>query len=302
MLRPALLKSGDGIGIIAPSGVVSSDRLQPAIDYLKKLGYRVKLGESVYKKNRYLAGHDSDRLNDLHTMFSDPEISAIFVARGGYGSTRLLKNVDYQLLKNNPKIFSGFSDTTALQLAIYSKINLVTFSGITLCADCTQDGFSELTHNYFWDLCCHGNFNQVENLNIIKPGVANGTLIAGCLSIITSLIGTEYMPILDQAILVIEDVNEEPYRIDRMLTQMRLSGIFDKIRGLVFGHFNNCTPESKSHGDLEPLYREVAEYVNGPVLSGLEYGHDTNRVVLPIGAAARLFAKEKNGMLTIANL
>ncbi len=302
MLRPALLKSGDGIGIIAPSGVVNPNRLQPAIDYLKKMGYRVKLGESVYKKNRCLAGSDSDRLNDVHTMFSDPDIAAIVVARGGYGSTRLLENIDYQLIQDNPKIFSGFSDTTALQLAICSKTNLVTFSGITLCADCTGDGFSELTSNYFWDLCFHGNFNQVEDLNIIKPGVANGALIAGCLSIITSLIGTEYMPKFDQAILVIEDVNEEPYRIDRMLTQMRLSGIFEKISGLVFGHFKNCTPECESHGDLEPLYQEVAECVNGPVLSGLEYGHDANRVVLPIGATASLFAKEKNGMLTIANL
>ncbi len=299
---PASLNPGDCIGIISPSGVVDCERLQPGIDYLKKVGFKVMSGEHIYKKNRYLAGSDQERLSDLHDMFSNPEISAIFVARGGYGSARLLDNVDYSLIRNNPKNLSGFSDTTALQLAIFSKTRLVTYSGITLCTDCNRDGLSRLTNDYFWNLCRNGEFNHIQNLNIIKPGNATGTLIAGCLSIITSLTGTEYIPPLDHSILVIEDVNEEPYKIDRMLTQLRLNGVFEKINGLVFGHFKNCTPENKNHGDVEAIFKEVAEYVEGPVFSNLDYGHDINRIILPVGADIQLSTDSEHGVMRIDKL
>ena len=232
-------------------------------------------------------------------MFQNPEIKAVFAARGGFGSARILELLNFDLIRKNPKIFSGFSDTTALQLGFCAQTSMITYSGISLCVNCHETGMDTQTEHSLWGLLCEGYFREINNLKVMKPGIARGTLIGGCLSVVVSLVGTPYLPDMKDVILIIEDVNEEPYRIDRMLTQLRLSGILGKISGLIFGQFESCRPELDDHGDLQPIFRMVSEHVQGPVIAGLPYGHGRGNIVIPLGAQARITAEENVGNFAI---
>ena len=283
MLIPPGLQPGDSVGIVAPSGAFEPERLDPAVDYLSHRGYRVVKGASLYSRHRYLAGTDDERSADLNAMFSNPRIRAVFVARGGYGATRLLDMVDYGTVQRDPKILVGFSDTTALQLALWAHADLVTYTGVTLCADVTEIGLPSATESSLWDALEQGRHPDIEGLRALRPGRSSGPLLGGCLSLVAPLVGTPHLPDLSGAVLFLEDVLEAPYRVDRMLTHLRQAGVFDVVSGLILGEFHQCESDRPQDGSVEDVLQSFAAEARCPVFSGLPYGHGPNRHVLPIG-------------------
>jgi len=282
-IKPARLRKGHGIGIIAPAGPVTRSELQPAIDILTERGYHVTPAPHLFHRDGYLAGDDDARLEDLHAMFSDGSIKAIFCARGGYGSLRLLDRIDYDLIRSNPKIIVGYSDITALLFAIYKETGLVTFHGPVV-----RD-FSSIRNrdlNAFFGLVSSRAPLELElsGGTDLRPGKARGTLLGGNLSLITRLIGAPFMPSLNGAILFIEERGEPPYRIDRMLTHLRLSGLIKGLGGLIAGRFSDCGDMSV----IERLLLDITSDFGTPVFSGLPVGHGRENVTLPLGVQADL--------------
>ena len=287
MTLPPKLQPGDTVGVIAPSGSFERERLLPGLAYLRQQGFCVREGESLYAQDRYLAGTDQARADDVHAMFADPDIKGIFVARGGYGAARILDRLDWALIAQNPKALVGLSDTTALQLGIYARTDLIAFSGLSLCSDVTAEGLHPETENALWAAVCSHRFARI-NLTPIREGEVNGPLIGGCLSLVVSLAGTPFFPKFDGAVIALEDVNEPPYRIDRMLNQLAMTGAFDRAAGVVFGEFVGCEPERASEGQLEDVIEDFATRVSCPVYCDLPYGHGKARRVLPIGLNVRI--------------
>ena len=283
---PPHIQPGDLIGIVSPSGSFERERLRPGLSYLRKRGFRVRVGSAVYDRDRYLAGQDADRAKDLNAMFSDPEVRAVFAARGGFGAARVLEFLDYEAIRSDPKPLTGFSDTTALQLGIYGRTGMVSYSGVTLCGDVTASGILEVTETSLWNALVRGRFDEMAGVAALRGRAAEGTLLGGCLSVIASLVGTGYLPDTSGALLFLEDVNEAPYRVDRMLTQLRMAGVFDRVAGVVFGQFKDCEPEREEEGTVDNVLRDFSTSVTAPVFWGLPYGHGEGRRVLPIGLRA----------------
>ncbi len=299
MILPPRLQPGDTVGVVAPSGPFEPERLAPALEYLRGRGYRVREGDRLYARERYLAGGDADRAADLNGMFADPEVRAIFAARGGYGSARVLDLLDWGLVRRHPKALVGFSDTTALQFGLFARAELVTFTGVALSTDVTEEGMHSVTEEALWMALVEGRFPSVEGLQTLKAGCAEGRLLGGCLSLVASLLGTPYLPDLNGALLFLEDVNEPPYRVDRMLNQLRMAGIFSQVAGLLFGQFEGCGPDREEEGPLEAVLVDLADRVTCPVFCGLPYGHGPGRRVLPVGMRAKI--TDGDGVLKIEN-
>jgi muramoyltetrapeptide carboxypeptidase len=280
------------IGIVSPSGSFEADRLQPALAYLRARGFRIYEGPSLYAHNRYLAGTDEERAHDINTMFADPDVHAIFVARGGYGSARILEHLNWEAIAQNPKPLIGLSDTTALQLALFSMTGLVSFSGLVLCSDITPDGLSPLTEQSVWQALNHHAFEPIDGLIPIRSGNLAGGLIGGCLSLFASLVGTPYMPDCTNGIIFLEDINEPPYRLDRMLNQLRMAGVFDRASGVLFGQFVGCEADKPQEGTVQDVLEDFARGVSCPVYTNLPYGHGKNRRVMPIGLHGQLVGSQ----------
>jgi muramoyltetrapeptide carboxypeptidase len=297
ILKPKKLERGDTIGIVGPASPMKKDKLENGVRYLKDQRYRVKTGEHLNNKYGYLAGADKDRAHDLNQMFRDSEVKAIFCARGGYGTPRLLELIDYDAIRQNPKIFVGYSDITALQLAIFKKTQVVTFSGPMAAVEMSQ-GIEPFTAINFWNLITKteaGTRLEGNNgsLKILRPGKSEGILVGGCLSLICSLLGTPYLPNFENAILFVEEIGEDPYRIDRNLTQLRLAGILDKINGIVFGRFENCSPKPDELSlTIEQIIGDVTSDLHIPILSELPYGHIDKKYTIPIGIRVYLDAEK----------
>ncbi|MCG8607317.1 LD-carboxypeptidase [bacterium] len=295
-IKPERLRSGDTIGVISPGSPVLPGRLERGIEYLKRSGYSVRLGQHVSDANGYLAGSDKDRTEDIHRMYRDDEVAAIFCTRGGYGTPRLLNRIDYDLIRRNPKIFVGFSDITALQLAILAKSDAITFSGPMVGAEMARD-MDSLTERHFWDLIGGASRSlwlsaKDAALKCLRPGKARGPLIGGCLSLICSLVGTPYLPDLTGAILLVEEVGEAPYRIDRLLTQLRLSENLQKLSGILFGKFENCVSKSPDDSlSIEQVIRDATSDLTIPVIYGVSYGHVDQKFTFPMGADIELDAE-----------
>jgi muramoyltetrapeptide carboxypeptidase len=300
ILKPPALKKGDVIGIVSPASSPDDfTRIEQGVKYLESLGYRVKLGKHIFKRYGYLSSTDDERADDLNEMFADEKVKAIICVRGGYGTPRLLDKVDYNLIKKKPKIFVGYSDITALQLAIFKKTGLVTFSGPMLAVDIYSnfDGFAE---DFFWRILTSRekkieikNPNGVE-LNTLKSGKATGTLLGGNLSLIASIMGTKYQPSFNDSVLVIEDIGEEPYRIDRYLSQLKNSGVLYKINACILGQFTDCAPkEPEKSLTLEQIFNDYLGNLKIPVISNLSYGHIPQKLTLPLGARVRVDAKRQ---------
>jgi len=287
ILKPQRLKTGEGIGIIAPAGPVSQPELQPGIDLLKSAGHRICYASHIYHKQAYVAGDDNERLQDLHAMFQNDTVKVILCARGGYGTLRLLNKIDFDLIRRNPKIIVGYSDITALLLAIYKESGLVTFHG-PVVKDLLKNRNQNLQS--FLKLICS---DEPMKLNLtggraLRPGNAEGTLLGGNLSLICHLVGTPFMPSLGGAILFIEEKGEPLYRIDRMLTHLRLSHHLEGLVGLIAGGFEDCGDISS----INQLLLETVSDLNIPLASGLPVGHGLENVSLPIGLQARLDTEE----------
>jgi muramoyltetrapeptide carboxypeptidase len=289
-MLPPRLKPGETISVISPASCPDRAALRRGIRTLEARGYRVVTGKHLGEKADHLAGRDWSRLEDLHAAFADPAVRAIVAARGGSGCTRLLDRVDYRLISRNPKILVGYSDLTALQLAILAKTGLITFSGPMVATD--FDGLRPFTARHFWPLV---ELPQPPALSLKRPlefagrGVAQGPIVAGTLSILQTILGTPYMPALDGAILVLEDIHESTHRIDRMLAQLRLAGVWDRVAGVVFATWADCSPRAA----LERTLRHTANLIGKPVAFGLPYGHVSDKLTLPQGVPARLDATRR---------
>jgi muramoyltetrapeptide carboxypeptidase len=300
ILKPPALKKGDVIGIVSPASSPDDfTRIEQGVKYLESLGYRVKLGKHIFKRYGYLSSTDDERADDLNEMFADEKVKAIICVRGGYGTPRLLDKVDYNLIKKKPKIFVGYSDITALQLAIFKKTGLVTFSGPMLAVD-IYSNFDSFAEDFFWRILTSRekkieikNPNGVE-LNTLKSGKATGTLLGGNLSLIASIMGTKYQPSFNDSVLVIEDIGEEPYRIDRYLSQLKNSGVLYKINACILGQFTDCAPkEPEKSLTLEQIFNDYLGNLKIPVISNLSYGHIPQKLTLPLGARVRVDAKRQ---------
>lgn len=301
LVKPMALKPGDVIGLITPaSNVVNTGDWLRIEQSMKSLGLEIRYGKQIRKRG-YVAGTIEERTSDLHDMFRDPAIRGIFAIRGGYGTPQLLDRIDYDLIRKNPKIFVGYSDITALHLAFHQKLGLVTFHGPTANAKFppyTLDHFRSAMFNAA-PLGKLTNPPEGHSLRAIRPGQARGRVFAGNLSLISSLMGTPFEIDTRDKILIIEDVGEEAFRIDRMLTQLKLAGKLDRLAGVVWGECEKCKPTPGV--DVPLTEREVVQRILGglgvPVLSGLTLGHTDNQLTLPQGVMATLDAT--SGTLTI---
>jgi muramoyltetrapeptide carboxypeptidase len=283
---------------VSPSGPFDRERLQPGLQYLSDRGYHIREGASLYARDRYLAGSDAARADEVNAMFADPDVRAVLTARGGYGSGRILDLVDYDAVARDPKPFVGFSDTTALQLALLEHADLVTYTGITLCADVKKAGMDPVTESTLWQALEAMCFDPIEGLRVLRGGAAAGPLVGGCLSLVASLVGTPYLPNFSGALLYLEDVNEAPYRVDRMLNQLHMAGILREVGALLFGRFEGCDPEREAEGPVEAVLETLVDQVDCPVYANLPYGHGVGRRVLPVGMPAQV---SDDGMLRIGD-
>lgn len=300
-IKPPRLRRGDTIGVIAPASAPTDFlTIDNGIKYLEGLGCRVKLGEHAKRPEQlrgYLAGTDEQRASDINDMFADPQVNAIFSVRGGYGTPRLLHLVNYNLIKRHPKIFVGYSDLTALQLAIFRKTGLVTFSGPMVAVE-MRSGMDPFTEEHFWRILSSpkktGKLGNPHNepLKMLAKGDTTSLLLGGNLSLINTLVGTKYLPNFSKSILFIEEVEEEPYRVDRILAHLQLAGILTKISGLVIGSMTDCVPKDKEKPSLtiEEVINDYVARLDIPVVSNLAYGHVPRKLTVPIGIKARLNA------------
>jgi muramoyltetrapeptide carboxypeptidase len=298
IIKPQHLRKGDLIGVVSPASAPNDlFRIEKGANYLEGLGYKVKIGRSADKSHGYLAGTDVERIQDLHDMFSDKEVKAIICTRGGYGAPRLVDKIDYKLIARNPKIFVGYSDITALQMAFLQKSGLITFAGPMLSVE-LYNSINPYTEEMFWRLLTSNKkygkieFPGNEKIFPVVKGIGKGRLIGGNLATFVALAGTAYLPDMRNKILLIEDIGEAPYRIDRMLNQLRLVGAFKKISGLILGAFTDCNepdPEKKTLSTGEVL----ADYVDKlkiPVVYNFRHGHIADKVTVPFGASVRVNA------------
>jgi muramoyltetrapeptide carboxypeptidase len=294
-LKPKRLKKGDLIGLVSPASTIAdASRIDRGVNYLERLGYRVTIGKNALKTYGYLAGTDEERVEDLHAMFSNKAVKAIFCIRGGYGTPRLLSLISYSLIRKNPKIFVGYSDITALQLAIWKKSRLVTFHGPMLGVD-LADPLDAYTEELFWRVLTSskkaGNVLQTdEPVSILREGRGAGILLGGNLALMTAILGTAYAPSFDDAVLYIEDLSEEPYRVDRMLTQVRHAGILARCRALLGGKFTDCDPKdpAKPTLTLEQVFQETAATLSVPYIANLPFGHESKKMTIPMGIRSRV--------------
>jgi muramoyltetrapeptide carboxypeptidase len=299
IIKPTRLHKGSTIGLVAPASTPSSEeKIEKGAAYLEQLGYRVKFGKHIRKIHGYLAGTDEERAADFNTMVRDKDVKAIFAIRGGYGTPRILRMIDYRSLRQNPKIIAGYSDITALQLAIFRKTGLVTFSGPMTGSDMWKD-FDPYTEEHFWQLLTSTKKIGVlknpidEPLKILKTGKARGRLLGGNLSLIACLMGTPFLPNMHGSILFLEDVEEAPYRVDRMLAHLLNAGVLPELAGLVFGKFTDCNPDNPSepHFVIDHVLDEYANTIKRPVAANFQYGHIPRKLTVPIGLQALLDTK-----------
>jgi muramoyltetrapeptide carboxypeptidase len=304
LIHPQALKAGDIVGLITPATYVPDpDRLALAERTLKYFRLRMRMGKNAGKRMNDYRISIQERLDDLHAMFSDKEVNAVFAIRGGYGSMHILDRIDYDLIHRNPKIFLGYSDITAMHLAINKHAKLVTFHG-----PITLSRFTDYTQRYFRKALFEtqpigavtnppesNELRPSHSLRTIRPGSATGPLIGGNLTLISNTMGTPYEIDTHDKILFLEDVDEEPYSIDRMLTHLRLAGKFDSVAGVIFGECQDCHPRDYKPSSTIPYgLGEVLDNILGnlkvPVLYGMAIGHTDDQLTLPIGVTATLDA------------
>ena len=298
LIKPKRLSPGDTVGIVSPaSATFETVDVDIARESVEALGLKVRLGQHMLDRHGYLAGDDRARAADINTFFADTSIAAVHAIRGGWGCSRLLPYLDYDVIRRNPKILIGYSDITALLLGIHAKTGLVTFHGPialgrwdTWSVDCAKRvlfGGEQVTYEPKRDVDPDRNsLVQTEyRVQTITPGKARGRLLGGNLTVLTTIIGSAYLPDWDDAIFFTEDVEEQPYRIDRMLTQLKLAGVLNKIKGFVFGGCSKCTPGEGSYGGLtlEEIFNDHIKPLGIPAWQGAMIGHSQPQWTLPEG-------------------
>lgn len=302
-MKPRRLGRGDLVSLVAPSGSASdAARVEASIRALEGLGLRVKASPHCADARGYLAGEDAARAGELEAAFADPDTAAVFCLKGGYGTPRILDRIDYGVVAAHPKAFIGYSDITALHVAFYQRAGLATIHGpmpsSDMVPDFAPDSRAALERVLFGDETAAGAFEPVAFRNpgghpfsALSGGVAEGPLVGGNLSLLAAAMGTPYALRAEGKIVFIEDVDEAPYRIDRMLTQLRLAGVFEACAGVVFGAWTRCEPSAgKRSLSIGEVIEDIVLPCGKPVLAGVEAGHCAPTLTLPLGVRWRLDA------------
>lgn len=310
LLKPPKISPGDTIGLIAPaSGPFEPSDIEEGKAMMEALGFRVRLGQNIRKKWHYLAGTEAERAADLHEMFADPNVRGMITIRGGYGSGRLLNVLDYDLIRKNPKILVGYSDISLLHLAIHALTGLVTFHGPVALST-----FNEYSTQYFMKVLTQAEpvgaieaaprstFQKSSGMVVIREGRASGALIGGNLTMVQATLGTPFEVDTRNKILFLEEVGEEPYDLDRMLTQLRMAGKFEAVAGIVIDKCAKCGPRDfkpafENTFSIEEIIFDRLHDLKCPVLYGMSLGHVAHKPTLPLGIEATLDTRQ--GRLSI---
>ena len=288
LIKPPRLVPGGLIGIVSPAGPVRPADLRTVKERLEALGYGVRIGPHALERRGYLAGNDTERLSDLLGMFRDPSVGAVLCARGGYGTLRLVNRLPYAVFRRHPKPLVGFSDVTALLMALYRRTGLVTFHG-PMCGQLASPEGENLRHLL---QMLRGDGERQIDLSggeTLIGGKVRGRLLGGNLSLICHLLGTPYAPALAGAVLFVEEVDEPAYRLDRMLTHLALSGRLRRLAGLILGQFEKCA----DFAAVNRLFTEALAGLGVPLVSGLAVGHGPLNRTLPVGIKAELDADRR---------
>lgn len=290
--RPPLLSEGARVALVAPAGPLRGDAdLARALENVQSFGWEAVVGEHALARDGYFAGSDAYRAADLNHALLDDSIDAVWCLRGGYGAMRILDTIDYDAVARRPKPIIGYSDITALHAAFARRSDLVTYHGPTARAV-----LSTFSRDSLACALVHGgdSCGAAADARVLRGGSAHGVLAGGNLALLSALAGTAFAPRLDDTILVLEDIDEAVYRVDRMLRQLLLAGLLDGVRGIVFGACTNC-PEASDDGArrLDDVILEVADLLAVPAMSGAPVGHVDDQWTLPLGAPAVLDADRR---------
>ena len=296
LIKPGRLQPGDTVGVVTPAtATFQTVELDIVRESLEALGLTVRIGEHVMNRHGSLGGEDADRAADINRFFADPDVRAVLPTRGGWGSSRLLPQLDYDTIRRNPKVILGFSDITALLNGIHAQTGLVTFHGPN--GGGRWDAFSldwvkrvifggeAVTFSNPTGTSDRNVLTQTENrTQVITLGRARGRLLGGNLTVLTAILGSPYVPNFDGAILFVEDIEEQPYRVDRMITQLKLTRILDRVRGFIFGTCSNCRPgDGYASFTLEEILSDHVKPLGIPAWQGAMIGHDMPQWTLPVG-------------------
>jgi muramoyltetrapeptide carboxypeptidase len=288
-IKPKGLRKGDCIGILSPASPPDKKKLKQGIKYIESSGFRIKMF-APKRRTGYFSGTDDERAEQINKAFIDEEVDAIICSRGGYGSMRILEKVDYTNILSHPKLLVGFSDITALHFAVFKKCGLSSLHGPMI-----SYGFNEKREKHtidsFWNSVLDDKKVQLNypadkyKWKVIKQGSTKGVLLGGNLTLISMLIGTDYLPDLRDNVLFIEDLDEKPYKIDRLLMHLKLSGKLDKLRGVVIGEMLNCAnpPGGESSFTLRQVYEDFFREFDFPVIYNFPAGHGKRNLSLPLG-------------------
>ena len=310
--RPRRLSAGDTVGLVAPaSATFQTVDLDIARESLEALGLKVKVGRHLLGRHGYLAGADKDRAADINGFFADDSVRAVLPIRGGWGSARVLPYLDFETIGRNPKVVLGYSDITALLLSIHAKTGLITFHGpngmgrwdawsVDYLRRVLFNGEAVTMENPRTMAEARNSLVPIENrVRTITPGTARGKLLGGNLTVLTAILGSPYVPAWDGAILFLEDVGEDLYRVDRMFTQLKLAGVLGKIRGFVFGTCSECGPgEGFGSLTLEEILADHIKPLGVPAWFNAMIGHATPQWTVPVGADVDIDATK--GTITMA--
>ena len=301
MQKPPALLVGDTIAFCAPSGFLDSVRMSLAKTRLEEKGFYIVHEDSIYRRWGYLAGTDVQRASELISYFKDKSVRAIFPGTGGYGSTRILSMLDYDIIKSNPKIFIGFSDITALHIAFNQLANLITFhTPNPMYGLGSKKGLDPISELYFWSLLMNSDDNYEipfdlygDSLKVqtMVPGIASGKLVGGNLSLICSTMGSVYEAKTMGSILFIEDVGEAPYRIDRYLSELKLAGKLDLVNGIIIGRFSRReteAPDRSTDFQMHQVFQQYFSKMKVPVIFNFPSGHGSKNVSLPLGCIVEI--------------
>jgi muramoyltetrapeptide carboxypeptidase len=302
-IKPRALRPGDTIGVVSPSSYKAFEALQPGIEKIQRRGYKLVFGEHAFDRRGYLAGEDRDRAADLNAMFAREDVKAVLCTRGGYGASRILDYLDWDTIRAHPKPLIGYSDITTLHIAFLRYTDMVVYHApmiITLSRDVSEHAVQNL-----FDILEKpeplGTYDTREgNVQTLVPGIAEGELTGGCLCLVTATCGTPEQIDAKGKILVIEDVDEAPYAVDRMLTQLKRCGVLDEAAGFVIGEITDWQKHVSDPAEsltIEQVWQDIIVPLGKPAIIGFPFGHVVNPLTLPLGVQARLDATA--GTLTL---
>ena len=289
-IKPRALKAGDTVGVVSPASAIDREYLERGVGALRRMGFRVKVSSHALDRSAILAGTDAVRASELQKFFADPEVDAIFAARGGYGAGRILPLLDFEAIARTPKVFMGFSDATFILNALVGRAGMVCFHGPMVAMDFAH-GLGEASLDHLRRLLA-GDLTSFDlpARAALKEGIAEGEVVGGCLSMVAASIGTPYAPPFDDAVLFLEDTGEKAYRIDRMLVQLAQAGVLERVAAVVFGALRPPDGNEAEYRLIGECVAEQAARLDCPVLSGIEAGHGSANFTIPFGVRARVDA------------